>query len=62
MIKCIYRNAERAPEPHCDKEADYIYLGKSYCAEHLEVRSEEVLARRIEDDKRLEDLRNGIKD
>ena len=40
MIKCIYRT-DIEVEQHCDKPADYIYLGKSYCAEHMEVRSKE---------------------
>lgn len=40
MLKCIYReNLEDVG--HCDKEAEYIYLGKSYCLEHMEIRSED---------------------
>lgn len=38
-MKCIYRERFDEGTPHCDKKADYIYLGKSYCAEHMEVRS-----------------------
>lgn len=40
-MKCIYRKT--AAFPRCDKEADYIYLGKSYCAEHMELRAEEIM-------------------
>jgi hypothetical protein len=40
MIKCIYRTNDYHGA-HCGKEADYIYLGKSYCSEHLEIRAVE---------------------
>lgn len=35
-MKCIYR--EMQGEFHCDKAAEYIYLGKSYCSFHLAMR------------------------
>lgn len=39
-MKCIA--SETHTPPRCDKEATYIYLGKSYCDEHLEERAEQV--------------------
>ena len=38
-IKCIFRGSYI--QPHCDKPAEYIYLGKSYCKEHMELRGKE---------------------
>jgi len=38
-MKCIFR--KNPTDPHCDKEAEYIYLGKSYCGEHMELRSKQ---------------------
>lgn len=40
MIKCLYREDHWREQRHCDRKADYIYLGRSYCAEHTEIRSE----------------------
>ncbi len=40
MIKCIYK-AHELDREHCDRPADYIYLGKSYCFEHMEIRGNE---------------------
>ena len=39
-MKCIYRESF-GETPHCDKKADYVFLGKSYCAEHLKIRADE---------------------
>ena len=38
-MKCIFSTT--GEPPRCDKDAQYIYLGKSYCAVHLEIRSKE---------------------
>ncbi len=42
MIKCVYKQDHFSAEPHCNKEVDYIFLGKSYCKEHFGVRSDEM--------------------
>jgi hypothetical protein len=36
-MKCIY--AKTCEPPRCNKLADYVYLGKSYCKKHVELRS-----------------------
>lgn len=58
MIKCIYRDFEEIL-PHCDKEADYIYIGKSYCAEHLEIRAAENKQIREEQEEELKKLESS---
>jgi hypothetical protein len=62
MIKCIYREDDWVPQTHCDKPADYIYVGKSYCATHMEIRGEELQREREEEERRMEALRKEIKD
>lgn len=57
-IKCIYRT--NTIEPHCDKEAEYIYTGKSYCAKHLEIRSKENEELARKDEERMVELRKQI--
>lgn len=37
---------EPADLPHCDAQAEYIFLGKSYCAQHIKIRSDEVMEAR----------------
>lgn len=39
-MKCIYRE-KITDKKHCDASAEYIYLGKSYCAKHMEIRNAE---------------------
>ena len=60
MIKCIYRDTEDGP--HCNMPADYIYLGKSYCATHLKIRAEEAKKMSEKADKDIEDLKKKIHD
>jgi hypothetical protein len=38
-MKCIFKGNTNTS--HCDDPADYVYLGKSYCAYHLEIRAKE---------------------
>lgn len=45
MLKCIYR--QEPIDNHCDEEAEYIYLGKSYCKKHMEIRSKDFLPQEV---------------
>lgn len=40
-MKCIFSLAQDCKPPRCDKDAEYIFLGKSYCKEHLEFHAEQ---------------------
>jgi hypothetical protein len=40
MIKCIFTSDPEGKINRCNKEADYIYLGKSYCNEHMLLRAQ----------------------
>ena len=41
-MKCLYKIYKDEDALRCDKLAEYVYLGKSYCKKHMEVRGKEV--------------------
>jgi uncharacterized cupredoxin-like copper-binding protein len=59
-MKCIY--SETFKQPRCDKDAEYIFLGKSYCAEHLEIRANEAHKEMKLHEEKMEKLRENLKD
>jgi hypothetical protein len=60
MILCIFRENDWEEHTHCDQEAIYIYMAKSYCRKHMEIRSEENNRLRTEEEKRMEKLRKEL--
>jgi hypothetical protein len=62
MIKCIYREDNWTPFAHCNEPADYTYMGKSYCAPHMEIRSSENNKVREAELQRMDALRAQLQD
>ena len=61
-MKCIFSWAQDGKPQRCDKEAEYIYLGKSYCNEHLEFHATEMNIKIDEQTKEIEKFKSNLVD